>query len=170
MGMPGAGRDSYAINQTNWCQAYAYCAWAGKELCGALDGGAFDYGAFADSTQSVWMSACSANGAQQYPYGASFKPSACDLSAPDGAIASLAPVGSFGDCVGSLPGLYDMLGNVGEWENACQSSDGGAAADLCRRGGGGFDDIAGATCAFSDNGARNHQSGTTGFRCCAMLP
>ncbi len=172
-GVPGTSKDTYPIADINWCQAYAFCAWAGKSLCGTFDGGAVPFVGFTNSAQSVWMSACSADGTQSYPYGPIYEAGACNLASAD-ANAPAAPVGSYTKCKGSLPGLYDMVGNIKEWENSCQpAGTGDAAADQCRRRGSGFDqpgNVAGETCAWDETDTRDHQSFTSGVRCCAILP
>ena len=53
----------------DWCDAVAYCAWAGKRLCGQIGGGSlpgFFGGAF-DPARSQWHAACTRNGARAYP-------------------------------------------------------------------------------------------------------
>lgn len=172
-GMPSASKNAFPITHVNWCQAYAFCSWAGKSLCGTPDGGDVPFGSYGDPAKSVWMNACSAGGARSYPYGPTYEAGACNLVVGD-ATAPIAPVASFPGCVGSLPGLYDMIGNISEWELACQpSTSGDASLDLCRRRGATADDPANpstATCDFDETDTRNHESSTCGFRCCAVLP
>jgi formylglycine-generating enzyme required for sulfatase activity len=171
-GLPGTGADLKPIANINWCQAQDFCAWAGKSLCGAPDGGAYAYFAFSNAAQSTWMNACSANGTQNYPYGNTVDASACNISTADAGVP-VAPAGSFLGCQGSLPGLYDMVGNVKEWDNACLGSGADAAADLCRRRGAGVDDPGNPalkTCSWDETDTRDHQSYTSGVRCCAYLP
>jgi sulfatase modifying factor 1 len=171
-GMPGTGSDPKPIADIDWCQAQAFCAWAGKSLCGAPDGGAYAYAAFANASQSTWMNACSANGTQNYPYGSTFDASACNLATVDASFP-VAPAGSFAGCQGSVPGLFDVIGNVTEWDNACLPSGTDASVDSCRRRGSDVGDLgnpAQKTCAWDESDSRNHQSNTTGARCCAYLP
>ena len=170
-GMPGTAKDAFPIAQLNWCQAKAFCDWAGKSLCGTFDGGAVPPGLYASASQSVWMSACSANGTQSYPYGVAFEAGACNLQTGD-ASAPVSLPGAFAKCTGSLPGMFDMIGNIKEWENSCTPSGTDAAADQCRRRGAGFDELESVkpTCAWDETDTRNHQSFTTGVRCCAYSP
>ena len=171
-GMPGTGADPKPIANINWCQAQAFCSWAGKSLCGAPDGGPYPFVAFASAAQSTWMNACSANGTQNYPYGNTLDASACNISTLDASV-SMAPAGSFLGCQGSLPGLFDMVGNVKEWDNACSPSGADASQDSCRRRGAGIDDPgnpAAKTCGWDESDTRDHQSFTSGVRCCAYLP
>jgi formylglycine-generating enzyme required for sulfatase activity len=173
-GVPSTSKDPNPIANINWCQAEAFCAWAGKSLCGAPDGGPYPYLAFSSSSQSTWMNACSANGSQSYPYGTTFEAGACNIPTQPDANAPVAPAGSFTKCQGSVTGVFDMVGNIKEWDNACLPSGGDAAADLCRRRGAGFDDPSGnpvnKTCGWDEVDTRNHQSFTSGVRCCAYLP
>jgi len=172
-GMPGTGSNPKPIANLNWCQAQAFCTWAGKSLCGAPDGGAYPYVAFTNAAQSTWMNACSANGTQNYPYGQTVDASACNISTFDASVP-VAPAGSFLGCQGSLKGLYDMVGNIKEWDNAClPAGTGDASADLCRRRGAGIDDPGNPalkTCGWDEVDTRNHQSYSSGVRCCAYLP
>jgi len=169
-GVPGTSKDNNPIAQINWCQAYAFCAWAGKSLCGGPDGGAVPFGSFALSSASLWTNACTNNGAQSYPYGSSFDAGACNLGAADGAAGSVLPVTQKAGCVGALPGLYDMVGNIKEWENSCSGTAG--AADDCQRRGSGFDEAndPNGNCNWPETDTRDHQSYTSGVRCCAYLP
>jgi formylglycine-generating enzyme required for sulfatase activity len=114
----------------DWCGAYAFCAWSGKRLCGALgDGGRMDItganvGQLGDRTKSEWLSACEGGDrAMIYPYGNDFVPDACapmQGGTPGEATTytGLVPVGTRPDCVGGYPGLLDLIGNASEWINA----------------------------------------------------
>jgi formylglycine-generating enzyme required for sulfatase activity len=171
-GMPGTGVDPKPVANINWCQAQAFCAWAGKSLCGAPDGGPYSFIAFSSAAQSTWMNACSANGTQNYPYGSTVDASACNISTFDASV-NVAPAGAFVGCQGSLPGLFDMVGNIKEWDNACLPSNTDASVDICRRRGAGVDDPGNPalkTCGWDESDTRNHQSYTSGVRCCAYLP
>jgi sulfatase modifying factor 1 len=172
-GLPSSSKPSNPVANVNWCQAWAYCVWAGKELCGGPDGGGIAWSAFSDPGQSVWMNACTNGGKNLYPYGNTFIDGACNQDPPDAAYL-LAPVGTFPGCDGGLPGLYDMIGNVEEWENACDNAGqlaGDASADNCHfRGGGAGERGPGVTCAWPEDQQRNHTSNVSGVRCCAHLP
>jgi formylglycine-generating enzyme len=149
------------VRCVDWCDAKAYCQWAGKRLCGKRGGGALDPTAFADPAQSEWMSACSMNGVKKYPYGPVFTPGACHGSGTPSTPA-LPAVRSAASCVGGFPGLYDMSGDAAEWEDSCD------AENKCRLRGG---DITGTDTALACDadriGSRFGLGMSIGLRCCA---
>jgi formylglycine-generating enzyme required for sulfatase activity len=163
-----ASKASEPVVYVDWCDAFAYCAAAGKRLCGHLAGGSVGYaGGFADPAESAWMAACSQAGAGAYPYGDTYVPGACDgkdYTHPNQAIA----VGSASVCHGpSAPytAIADMSGNVAEWEDACAGAT--SASDLCRLRGGSFKDGSAALrCDAAASAARDTTGATIGFRCC----
>jgi formylglycine-generating enzyme required for sulfatase activity len=168
---PAAGQGAYPVVAVDWCDAFAYCAWAGKRLCGAVGGGPTPFAAFADPTESQWMNACSAAGARVFPYGDAYDGAACNgKELPDG--GGSRAVGSLATCQGGTAGIFDMSGNVYEWEDACDGDSG--AADPCHyRGGGYFTpgppastnlECAGGATLARDPGAAFLD---VGFRCCS---
>ena len=56
----------------NWCDAYAYCAWAGKRMCGAIDGGVLPFTTTTIGPTNQMYVACTANETQTYPYGSTY--------------------------------------------------------------------------------------------------
>ena len=161
------GTPNHPVRCVDWCDARTFCAWAGKQLCGALDGGVLAFADFADGTKSAWMAACSRAGTQAYPYGPAYTPCACrGADGWDGGSGTLPDVKSAPSCVGGYPGIFDMSGDVVEWEGAC-SGDGGAQ-DTCRvRGGDVTSNASGLACDAGTAGARQGMGGAIGFRCCA---
>jgi formylglycine-generating enzyme required for sulfatase activity len=159
---PAAGKDDYPVVYTWWCDAYAYCKWAGKRLCGGIGGGPSSFNGYADATQSEWYAACSAGGTRAYPYGNTYSASACNASLGSAAVAS----GTEPACEGGYPGLFDMSGNVDEWEDSCNGQTG--VNDACRLRGGsyGFSDPNVVRCDYDNYVNRDDGSPNVGFRCC----
>lgn len=173
---PGSGSSNYPVTNVDWCDAYAYCAGVGKRLCGKIGGGSVDYNAGSnDAAQDQWYNACvSGNAKNMYPYGNTYQADTCngaDYWGPNGYTRTL-PVGSLSGCTSSVAGyagIFDLSGNVMEWEDSCTGTSG--ENDGCNTRGGWFGQ-AGTTmsCAF-DGGyfryGKNHNgNGSIGFRCC----
>ncbi len=163
-GWPATGKDNYPVVYVDWCDAYAYCKWAGKRLCGDVGGGPSAYAQY-NSASSQWFNACSLAGLYPYPYGATYDPSACN-GQDYGAKAAL-PVKQASKCEGAWTGVYDMSGNVWEWEDSCQSTSG--AKDQCRLRGGSYwyNGSSDLRCDTANENDRSTQNDIVGFRCCA---
>ncbi len=163
-----AAQGTWPIANVNWCDALAFCKWAGKRLCGKLGGGSADFSQFAASDNEHYL-ACSDISTRVYPYGNAFDPTACN--GPERDAGHVLPVGSLAGCQGGVPGLFDMSGNVEEWQDACNGNAG--AGDMCLDGTGAFnfgDPPDGTRCDFSDSDSRNAQYDDVGIRCCATPP
>lgn len=130
-------RPKVPVGCIDWCDAKRYCAWTGKRLCGAVSGGSNPTSSFADANASQWYRACSKAGTLQFPYGNQYNKSYCNGA--DTAGFHPATVGNLPNCVGGYNGIYDMSGNVAEWEDSCSASAG--ANDNCLIRGGSIDDI-----------------------------
>jgi len=155
--------DQLPVKHVNWCDAFAFCKWAGKHLCGKIGGGPNSFADYANPTASQWYNACSHGGAWTYPYGTAYQPTACNTL--DNGVGATVPVGSKVTCEGGFPGLYDMSGNVWEWEDACNGNT--DQNDQCRIRGGPYDNGGDyGMCSTSDGALRNDPR-AFGFRCCA---
>jgi formylglycine-generating enzyme required for sulfatase activity len=164
-GWPATGKDDYPVVYVDWCDAFAFCKWAGKRLCGKIGGGASTYTDHGDATKSQWFNACSKGGTLVYPYGNTYQWNACNGF--DNGAGATVPAGSKATCEGGYAGLFDLSGNVLEWEDAC---DGTTSTDPCRRSGGSINNHYEAllTCGYFFGGnTRSTRSDTIGFRCCA---
>ncbi|MFO7568110.1 MAG: SUMF1/EgtB/PvdO family nonheme iron enzyme [Enhygromyxa sp.] len=161
-----AGDWNKPIAHVDWCDAQAYCSWAGKRLCGTVGGGpaALDE---INKPPDEWYRACTAGGLLVYPYGNNYKKFACNGTEQD--LAAATPVGSLAGCEGGLAGLFDMSGNVWEWTNSCGEEPGLQPWEQdCRRRGGSFysnKDI--LRCGIDSRRHRGYRSDNTGIRCCS---
>ena len=165
---PVPGAEELPVVRANWCQAGAYCAWAGKRLCGRIGGGALLERFWNDSSQAQWFNACSHGGTRMFPYGGALDASAFDPNACGS--RSVAPAGSKPGCEGGFDGLFDMSGNVWEWTDTC--SPPGSANDFCHSLGGAFDSSPPNEFACGlqyRNWTRTAAAGNLGFRCCKDL-
>lgn len=160
LGLPVTGID--------WCSAASFCMWAGKRLCGRIGGTPAGFEEALDPTLDEWSRACTAAGKQPYPYGPTFDSSRCFT--PHAIIVGKTPVvvGSMPLCEGGFPGLFDLSGNVWEWEDACDGSSG--AVDPCRIRGGSYRSNADNVGCFGVPDmatSRGLAREDIGFRCCA---
>jgi formylglycine-generating enzyme required for sulfatase activity len=110
---PRTVTPEYPVDSIDWCAAKAYCLWAGKDLCGGLHGAPLAAADATDPQKSQWAMACSHGGTLRYAYGDSHVAGICVEGDMDPQ-----PVNK--KCEGGYPGLYDMVGNVPEWIDACE--------------------------------------------------
>jgi formylglycine-generating enzyme required for sulfatase activity len=169
IGWPATG--NLPVVEVDWCDAAAYCAWAGKRLCGRIGGGPNAFGDYAVAAKSQWYDACSMAGKRAYPYGDAYRASTCN-GYERGAGGPL-PVGQMPSCQGGYDGIFDLSGNVDEWEDSCNGTSG--ASDSCQFRGGSYNDSEPTyrlECDWAANstdwfGTRESHGGNLGFRCCA---
>jgi sulfatase modifying factor 1 len=113
----GAGCDQHPQVCVDQCDAVAYCSAVGKRLCGRIGGGPGWYDPD-DAAQSQWQHACTSGGVNDFTYGTTSAAGACN----DYMTLSMTtvPVGSLPGCqspVMEYAGIFDLIGNVEEWEN-----------------------------------------------------
>jgi formylglycine-generating enzyme len=156
----------------SWCDAWAYCNWNGKRLCGRLGGGTLLPEDSGQPNISEWTYACSSGGTSAYPYGPDYVQTKCNTETQ-----SMVPAGSKPDCQSTssvYAGAYDLSGNVWEWEDSCSGIGDASDLDMCNLRGGGFKNSGGDTSVYScftyTIGAERHTDWEDiGFRCCADL-
>jgi formylglycine-generating enzyme len=178
--------DQKPIRCVDWCDARAFCNWAGKDLCRGLTNslGITD----PRSGPDEWGRACSTR-ALTLPYGdgQTFKNGVCNvgLSVSEcsrkygqpscGAVDVRSD--EFPECKGPS-GTIGMVGNVAEWVFTCGSSsvaDGGVDTPQgkeCQHRGGSFkSELEDGTCygAAIKSSSVNSRNARIGLRCCAGL-
>ncbi|MDB4945192.1 MAG: pyoverdine responsive serine/threonine kinase [Labilithrix sp.] len=143
---PPQNGATYPVVNIDYCDALSYCRWAGKRLCGRTTG--------ADASTGEWYAACSAGGTRAYAYGGTTR----DATKCNDGTGAVAPTASFPGCQGSVPGLFDMNGNVGELIDQC--SDG-----FCTVVGGSY--VLPSSCLSAVAQPAPNGAATIGFRCCS---
>ncbi len=149
----------------DWCDANAYCLGIGKRLCGKIGGGPNLYADYANASSSQWFNACTSSGVNTYPYVGTYQMTVCNGA--DVGRGTTTAVGSLTSCQAPSPyaGVYDLSGNVAEWEDSCSGTGQSAG---CRLRGGSWSVFSNLlACGGDDNYARNLVGITIGFRCCS---
>jgi hypothetical protein len=128
-----------------WSAAGEACAAAGKRLC----------------SSDEWTAACAGPDARLFPWGDEPIVGWC----ANGGLLEPVPTGSFLQCDGWYPGVFDLIGNVAEWTSTWLESPMIPAGYLMR--GGSVNGNDGDTClSTSFTGNRDLGYELTGFRCC----
>jgi sulfatase modifying factor 1 len=172
----GTDSDHHPVVYVDWCDAYAYCAGVGKRLCGAIGGGSMPWigiGLANDETQGQWFRACTSGGANTYPYGNTYQATYCDGADywNNSSTEQTVAVGSLTNCVTSASGysgVYDLSGNVFEWQDSADTAAAIGAGATCRfQGGAYYAASSQVSCDFAYGAVRNGVYPYIGFRCCS---
>jgi sulfatase modifying factor 1 len=161
-------RADHPVVNVDWCDAYAYCQWAGKRLCGSIGGGPLEVGAAPVPSISQWSWACTRGGLYSFPYGTTVRSGVCNVARPDTGGPYTVPVMSKRLCQGGYDGMFDMVGNVEEWVDVCRKDPMRGNQTVCGLMGGSYTikEVDGRCDEFYDDPMMDHWIGR-GFRCCA---
>ncbi len=184
-GYDPVSRADYPVQCIDWCDARAFCAWAGKRLCRPI-GGTHQFAAYSpmdfmvvgDPRFDERKNACTSGGRHPYVYGDNYVAGRCIDSQFDATAPVMSAPGCQSPEVG-YAGVFDLLGNVWEFHDACLGD--GGASDICAILGGSAIDVNSESCmgialmppnltpSYVLAERRTYTSDLLGFRCCATL-
>jgi formylglycine-generating enzyme required for sulfatase activity len=147
-----AARGEHPVVSVDWCDARAFCAWAGKRLC----------------TRAEWEGVCTNGGKTKFPYGAALDSTACNTH-QTGTLETV-PVTTKPRCVTVDPKVYDLSGNVEEWIDDCGATPSAPDQQKCLVVGGNWGDTGSdeLECHMGNYpDVRSLPYVRRGFRCCA---
>jgi formylglycine-generating enzyme required for sulfatase activity len=154
-GLPASGEATdYPVTTVDFCDARAYCAWAGKRLCQGLPG---NFGLGVPKAGEAYYACSGGTMNLTYAYGVAYSQSACDT--PNGPPTR---VGALPACTSAAyPGLTDLSGNVGFWEEMCDQ-------EFCRNNAPpGPNDSTSYRCDVENHDNRPVEVANLGIRCCS---
>ena len=154
------GQEDLPVVAADFCDAWSYCNWAGKRLCGRVGHGA---GTLTDVLDGEFYYACHGGALHQYAYsyGDTYDATFCDTAG-----FHIDRVKSNTNCVSNVyPGLYDLNGNLEHWLDMCEISQPDGSLDACALSSPLNDDF---SCGvYTNENLRKGQSGMTTIRCCS---
>jgi formylglycine-generating enzyme required for sulfatase activity len=171
-GWPATGKDGYPVAYVDWCDALAFCKWAGKRLCGGIGATVPSYSNndYKDATKDQWYNACSSGAVYKYTWGNAPDPAPFPCNGAQYLANETVSTGSLGSCQSPLPnysGIFDLSGNVAEWEDLCSECTSPGNTTNCNLRGGDFDTVSALACDFGGGHSRDFKDDVIGFRCCA---
>jgi sulfatase modifying factor 1 len=138
------------VTGVTFCEARAYCIYAGKHLCGDVGGGPTSP-ANVGTLQSAWYYACTAGTGQ-----GTVLSGQCQLDTTE-------PARAGSTCEGSPKGVFDMVGNVNEWVDSVD--DAGTGANFV---GAGYMQPTSSNCGYVSGESITAKFPDVGFRCCSF--
>jgi formylglycine-generating enzyme len=141
----------------DWCEAAAYCKWAGKRLCKVR------------SPSDEWRIACSAGYTEEFPFDPSTPGGACNYGQVSCSVGcGTRAVRKEESCRPAPDYPYDLGGNVEEWVDDCYGFGDTSFCGL--RGGSYLTQEDKLKCSHGVEGElRDARDPRVGFRCCADL-
>jgi formylglycine-generating enzyme len=158
------GGDTMPVVGVDFCDAEAYCTWAGKHVCGRIGGGEITSAQNTSATEREWDVACSRDATYVYPYGQTYQQGRCAVVYDAGPNHSATVPNA---CEGGYPGIYDMVGNVWEWvDSTGNAGTDGPQGDGVFFVGGSYSFESMTTCSSGSGLRRDSTAPDVGIRCC----